>query len=175
MSVTFYKGGLGFLCSSLVLIEQMLFHVLQIITIVLTYFKKALCLHSKLWLDNRSSVYQMINWKSCLNSSKNMWNSDQMMLVTHKIKKSVVWSLYHARFVTSEEKKKQGIQRDNEVLLQRRKDQIQPGGTTLSVTVPYRIIDQPLKLAPQDWWAFIYCLYTVSWLIYNFPPNGTYT
>jgi len=55
------------------------------------------------------------------------------------------------RFITSEEKKKQGIQRDNEVLLQRRKDQIQPGGTTLSVTVPYRIIDQPLKLAPQDW------------------------
>ncbi|XP_038859627.1 parafibromin-like [Salvelinus namaycush] len=55
------------------------------------------------------------------------------------------------RFVTPEEKKKQGIQRDNEVLLQRRKDQIQPGGATLSVTVPYRVIDQPLKLAPQDW------------------------
>lgn len=60
---------------------------------------------------------------------------------------------YCTRFVTSEEKKKQGIPRDNEVLLQRRKDQIQPGGTTLSVTVPYRIIDQPLKLAPQDWWV----------------------
>lgn len=59
-----------------------------------------------------------------------------------------------ARFVTSEEKKKSGIQRDNEVLLQRRKDQIQPGGTTLSVTVPYRVIDQPLKLAPQDWYEF---------------------
>uniref|UniRef100_A0A3B4U3X0 Parafibromin n=1 Tax=Seriola dumerili TaxID=41447 RepID=A0A3B4U3X0_SERDU len=59
--------------------------------------------------------------------------------------------LQDLKFVTSEEKKKGGIQRDNEVLLQRRKDQIQPGGTTLSVTVPYRIIDQPLKLAPQDW------------------------
>uniref|UniRef100_A0A8C9RKN6 Parafibromin n=1 Tax=Scleropages formosus TaxID=113540 RepID=A0A8C9RKN6_SCLFO len=59
--------------------------------------------------------------------------------------------LQDLKFVTSEEKKKQGIQRDNEVLLQRRKDQIQPGGTTLSVTVPYRVIDQPLKLAPQDW------------------------
>uniref|UniRef100_A0A8C4HJ08 Parafibromin n=1 Tax=Dicentrarchus labrax TaxID=13489 RepID=A0A8C4HJ08_DICLA len=59
--------------------------------------------------------------------------------------------LQDLKFVTPEEKKKQGIQRDNEVLLQRRKDQIQPGGTTLSVTVPYRIIDQPLKLAPQDW------------------------
>lgn len=61
-----------------------------------------------------------------------------------------------ARFVTSEEKKKSGIQRDNEVLLQRRKDQIQPGGTTLSVTVPYRVIDQPLKLAPQDWYEFYF-------------------
>lgn len=59
--------------------------------------------------------------------------------------------LQDLKFVTSEEKKKQGLQRDNEVLLQRRKDQIQPGGNTLSVTVPYRIIDQPLKLAPQDW------------------------
>ncbi|TWW72809.1 Parafibromin Cell division cycle protein 73 -like protein [Takifugu flavidus] len=59
--------------------------------------------------------------------------------------------LQDLKFVTSEDKKKQGIPRDNEVLLQRRKDQIQPGGTTLSVTVPYRVIDQPLKLAPQDW------------------------
>uniref|UniRef100_A0A8C7V1T0 Parafibromin n=1 Tax=Oncorhynchus mykiss TaxID=8022 RepID=A0A8C7V1T0_ONCMY len=59
--------------------------------------------------------------------------------------------LQDLKFVTPEEKKKQGIQRDNEVLLQRRKDQIQPGGATLSVTVPYRVIDQPLKLAPQDW------------------------
>ncbi|XP_010768160.1 parafibromin [Notothenia coriiceps] len=59
--------------------------------------------------------------------------------------------LQDLKFVTPEEKKKQGIQRDNEVLLQRRKDQIQPGGATVSVTVPYRIIDQPLKLAPQDW------------------------
>lgn len=62
--------------------------------------------------------------------------------------------LFLCRFLTSEDKKKQGIQRDNEVLLQRRKDQIQPGGTTLSVTVPYRVIDQPLKLAPQDWYQF---------------------
>ncbi|KAI4885505.1 hypothetical protein NFI96_033719 [Prochilodus magdalenae] len=59
--------------------------------------------------------------------------------------------LQDLKFVTSEDKKKQGIQRDNEVLLQRRKDQVQPGGSTLSVTVPYRVIDQPLKLAPQDW------------------------
>ncbi|XP_028666856.1 parafibromin [Erpetoichthys calabaricus] len=59
--------------------------------------------------------------------------------------------LQDLKFVPSEEKKKQGFQRETEVLLQRRKDQIQPGGTTLSVTVPYRVIDQPLKLATQDW------------------------
>uniref|UniRef100_A0A8C2EUC8 Parafibromin n=1 Tax=Cyprinus carpio TaxID=7962 RepID=A0A8C2EUC8_CYPCA len=59
--------------------------------------------------------------------------------------------LQDLKFVTSEDKKKQGIQRDNEVLMQRRKDQVQPGGATISVTVPYRVIDQPLKLTPQDW------------------------
>uniref|UniRef100_A0A8C5HXZ8 Parafibromin n=1 Tax=Gouania willdenowi TaxID=441366 RepID=A0A8C5HXZ8_GOUWI len=59
--------------------------------------------------------------------------------------------LQDLKFFTSEDKKKQGIPRDNEVLLQRRKDQIQPGGSSVSVTVPYRVIDQPLKLAPQDW------------------------
>ncbi|CAL8370708.1 unnamed protein product, partial [Boreogadus saida] len=59
--------------------------------------------------------------------------------------------LQDLKFVTPEEKKKQGLQRDNEMLLQRRKDQVQPGGATLSVTVPYRVIDQPLKLAPHDW------------------------
>nr|XP_014348157.1 PREDICTED: parafibromin-like [Latimeria chalumnae] len=55
------------------------------------------------------------------------------------------------RFVPSDEKKKQGCQRENEVLIQRRKDQLQPGGATVSVTVPYRVVDQPLKLLPQDW------------------------
>uniref|UniRef100_A0A6I8SHN5 Parafibromin n=1 Tax=Xenopus tropicalis TaxID=8364 RepID=A0A6I8SHN5_XENTR len=59
--------------------------------------------------------------------------------------------LQDLKFVSSEEKKKQGCQRDNETLIQRRKDQMQPGGTTISVTVPYRVVDQPLKLLPQDW------------------------
>uniref|UniRef100_A0A673LTD5 Parafibromin n=1 Tax=Sinocyclocheilus rhinocerous TaxID=307959 RepID=A0A673LTD5_9TELE len=59
--------------------------------------------------------------------------------------------LQDLKFVTTEDKKKLGTQRDNEVLLQRRKDQVQPGGANISVTVPYRVIDQPLKLAPQDW------------------------
>jgi parafibromin len=47
------------------------------------------------------------------------------------------------RFISSEEKKAQGARRDNEVLIQRQK----PGG----LTVPYRIIDNPTKLSPDDW------------------------
>ena len=43
-----------------------------------------------------------------------------------------------------EEKRSQGVKRDNEVLLQRMK----PG---TSLTVPYRVIDNPVKLAPEDW------------------------
>ncbi|XP_058516964.1 parafibromin-like [Ochotona princeps] len=55
------------------------------------------------------------------------------------------------KFVSSDEKKKQGCQREHETLIQRRKEQMQPGGTVSSVTVPYKVLDQPLKLMPQDW------------------------
>ena len=51
--------------------------------------------------------------------------------------------LQDLKYVSIEEKRKQGAQRENEVLLQRVKD-----GTT---TVPYRVIDNPAKLSPQDW------------------------
>ena len=47
------------------------------------------------------------------------------------------------RFVSTEEKKGQGVKRDNEVLIQRRK--------TGANTVPYRIIDNALKLTQDDW------------------------
>ncbi|XP_071450459.1 parafibromin [Hetaerina americana] len=51
--------------------------------------------------------------------------------------------LQDLRFVSTEEKKAQGVKRDNEILLQRRKE-----GST---TVPYRVIDNPQKLSPADW------------------------
>ncbi|XP_064616163.1 parafibromin-like [Liolophura sinensis] len=51
--------------------------------------------------------------------------------------------LQELKFVTTEDKKNQGTKRDNEVLIQRRKS----GG----LTVPYRIIDNPLKLTNEDW------------------------
>ncbi|XP_075226203.1 cell division cycle 73 hyrax [Lycorma delicatula] len=51
--------------------------------------------------------------------------------------------LQDLRFVSTEEKKNAGTKRDNEVLLQRRKE----GG----LTVPYRVIDTPQKLTNADW------------------------
>lgn len=55
-------------------------------------------------------------------------------------------------FVPSEEKKKQGCRRESETLIQRRRDRMQqPRGAELSLTVPYKVVDQPLKLTPQDW------------------------
>lgn len=69
------------------------------------------------------------------------------------------------RFISTEDKKAQGSKRDSEVLIHRRKD----GG----LTVPYRIIDNPTKLTPDDWyvlstiwkvWVFLcnYCI-LISW------------
>lgn len=51
--------------------------------------------------------------------------------------------LQELKFVTTEERKAQGAARENELLLQRRKE----GNTT----VPYRVIDNPTKLSAQDW------------------------
>ena len=70
-----------------------------------------------------------------------------------------VSSLFICRYVSVEEKRTQGAKRDNEVLLQRMK----PGG---SLTVPYRVIDNPLKLAPDDWYG---CYLGCFSLRNNFP------
>ncbi|KAK6631836.1 accessory factor associated with RNA polymerase II [Polyplax serrata] len=51
--------------------------------------------------------------------------------------------LQDLRYITTDEKKNSGVKRDNEVLLQRRKDGV--------LTVPYRVIDNPQKLSNADW------------------------
>uniref|UniRef100_A0A5K3FS84 CDC73_C domain-containing protein n=1 Tax=Mesocestoides corti TaxID=53468 RepID=A0A5K3FS84_MESCO len=51
--------------------------------------------------------------------------------------------LQDLRFVTAEEKRSQGFKRENEVLIHRQK----PDGRT----VPYRVIDQPNRLQPEEW------------------------
>jgi len=69
-----------------------------------------------------------------------------------------------------EEKRTQGVKRDNEVLLQRMK----PGG---SLTVPYRVIDNPLKLAPEDWYDRHCCCfaYFSGTATHTHPFNGPFS
>lgn len=50
--------------------------------------------------------------------------------------------LQEMKFVTQEQKKAEGGKRDNEVLIQRQKN---------NQTVPYRVVDNPAKLSPSDW------------------------
>jgi len=69
------------------------------------------------------------------------------------------------RFVSTDEKKAQGAKRDNEILLQRRKE----GG----LTVPYRIIDNPGKLSPSDW-ARVVAVFVMgpAWQFKGWPWDG---
>lgn len=74
--------------------------------------------------------------------------------------------LQDLRYVSVEEKRTQGAKRDNEVLLQRMK----PGG---SLTVPYRVIDNPLKLAPEDWDRVVAVFVQgPAWQFKGWPWNG---
>lgn len=51
--------------------------------------------------------------------------------------------LQDLKFITTEEKKNGGVKRENEILIQRRKE--------ASVTVPYRVVDNPQKLTNAEW------------------------
>ena len=94
-------------------------------------------------------------WKCFGFKHQYLKNNQKVWFVFPFLSHCIIWPflLFFQRFVPSDEKKKQGCQRENETLIQRRKDQMQPGGTALSVTVPYRVVDQPLKLMPQDWYG----------------------
>lgn len=54
------------------------------------------------------------------------------------------------KFVSVEEKKRLGTIKENEVLVQRKKD-ILLNGQMQTVTVPFRVVDQPLKLQTNEW------------------------
>lgn len=73
--------------------------------------------------------------------------------------------LQDLRFVSTNEKKAQGCTRENELLLQRRKDG--------NVTVPYRVIDNPSKLTPQDWHRVV-AVFVMGpqWQFKGWPWNG---
>lgn len=73
--------------------------------------------------------------------------------------------LQDLKFVTTEQKKAQSCPRENEVLLQRTKE----GNTT----VPYRVIDNPAKLTPQDW-ARVVAVFVMgpAWQFKGWPWDG---
>lgn len=76
--------------------------------------------------------------------------------------------LQDLKFTTTEEKKAKGAQRENEVLLQRRKDG--------NLTVPYRIVDQPGKLQPHEW-ARVVAVFVLgpAWQFKGWPWEGNPT
>ena len=54
--------------------------------------------------------------------------------------------------MSSNDKKQGGARKENEVLIQRRKETV-VNGTAGNVTVPYRVIDNTQRLQPNDWWV----------------------
>lgn len=74
--------------------------------------------------------------------------------------------LQDLKYVTIEQKRAQGAPRENEVLLQRVKGD---GG----MTVPYRVIDNPSKLTPQDW-ARVVAVFVMgpAWQFKGWPWDG---
>lgn len=73
--------------------------------------------------------------------------------------------LQDLKFISTEDKKAQGCARENELLLQRRKEG--------NITVPYRVIDNPSKLSPQDWNRVV-AVFVMgpAWQFKGWPWNG---
>lgn len=73
--------------------------------------------------------------------------------------------LQDLRFITTEQKRAQGCTRDNEILIQRRKD--------ANTSVPYRIIDNPNKLSASDW-ARVVAVFVMgpTWQFKGWPWDG---
>lgn len=73
--------------------------------------------------------------------------------------------LQDLRFITTENKRSGGCTRENDLLLQRRKDG--------NITVPYRVIDNPTKLTPQEWNRVV-AVFVMgpAWQFKGWPWNG---
>ena len=72
--------------------------------------------------------------------------SGSALVTLHNIKEF----LQDYKFVSVEEKKRQGVVKETEVLIQRKKEVVL-NGQMQAVTVPFRVIDQPLKLTTAEW------------------------
>jgi parafibromin len=105
------------------------------------------------------------------NSSNNKRQSRTPIIIIPSAPNSLI-TMYNAKdilqdlkFVTNEDKKASGAPRDNEILLQRRKDS--------NTTVPYRIIDQPGKLTPHDWSRVVAVfVFGPAWQFKGWPWDG---
>ena len=53
------------------------------------------------------------------------------------------------RYISSEDKKKGGAKRASEVVIHRRKSH--PHHLDQTISIPYRITDNPLRLSPSEW------------------------
>ena len=85
---------------------------------------------------------------------------------------------HNHRYISSEEKKRSGVKRQNELILHRKKPHpTQPGQT---ISIPYRVTDNPLRLSQQEWygaWAYECTKFCVldpvltscvwQWLVWN--------
>lgn len=101
--------------------------------------------------NKRQSKTPIIIIPSSLNSLITMYNAKEI--------------LQDLRFITTDEKRSLGLQRENEILLQRRKDG--------NLTVPYRVVDQPSKLTPQDW-SRVVAVFVLgpAWQFKGWPWDG---
>lgn len=73
--------------------------------------------------------------------------------------------LQDLQYKSTAQKKAQGVKRENEILLQRRKQG--------NLTVPYLVIDNPLRLKPDDWDRVVAVFVQgPAWQFKGWPYNG---
>lgn len=107
-----------------------------------------------------------------VNTPQNMKRQSRTPIIIIPSAPNSLITMYNAReilqdlkFITNEDKKKMNKPRENEILLQRRKDS--------NTTVPYRVVDQPNKLTPQDWSRVVAVfVFGPAWQFKGWPYEG---
>lgn len=107
-----------------------------------------------------------------VNTPQNMKRASRTPIIIIPSAPNSLITMYNAReilqdlkFITNEEKKSKGGQRENEILLQRRKDS--------NTTVPYRVVDQPNKLTQHDWSRVVAVfVFGPAWQFKGWPWEG---
>ncbi|KRX48315.1 Parafibromin [Trichinella murrelli] len=93
---------------------------------------------------------------------------DSAKVISNAIKPPMKRDIFNCRFVSSAEKRAAGVKREPEVLIQRCKE----GG----VTVPYRIVDNPMRFLPEEWDRVVAVFAQgPAWQFKNWPLGATPT